>query len=135
MWCAITRCLHLHLTPSYQTLVGSMQLYICQAAAEVLWALLPQAAIRRRWPDRTILLAVLMVVVGCVVAGVGDLSFQMTGYIFALLSCTAQAAYLLLVEFQVSAWSAGRSCAAAGLAPRCRRDHCKTPRAGSCTLV
>ena len=42
-----------------------------------------------------------MVVAGCVVAGVGDLTFDPAGYMFAVLSCTCQAAYLLLVEFQV----------------------------------
>ncbi len=42
-----------------------------------------------------------LVVLGCIVAGYGDLSFNLLGYIFALCSCLAQSAYLLLVENQV----------------------------------
>ena len=53
-------------------------------------------------PSTTITMAVLLVVLGGVVAGLGDLSFDPMGYTFALLSCATQAAYLLLVEFQVS---------------------------------
>lgn len=45
-----------------------------------------------------------MVVVGCIVAGVGDLTFDLYGYVFAFLSCLAQAGYLLLVEFQVGCY-------------------------------
>ncbi|PNW70042.1 hypothetical protein CHLRE_17g703250v5 [Chlamydomonas reinhardtii] len=59
-----------------------------------------KSIIRKRWPRLEISLSVLLVVAGCVVAGIGDLSFDMLGYLFALLSCTMQAAYLLLVEFQ-----------------------------------
>ena len=47
--------------------------------------------------------SVLAVVAGCIVAGIGDLTFDPYGYLFALGSCTCQAAYLLLVEFQVCA--------------------------------
>ncbi|KAG2450812.1 hypothetical protein HYH02_004647 [Chlamydomonas schloesseri] len=59
-----------------------------------------KAVIRKRWPRLEISLSVLLVVAGCVVAGIGDLSFDLLGYLFALMSCTMQAAYLLLVEFQ-----------------------------------
>ena len=34
-------------------------------------------------------------------AGIGDLTFDLYGYAYALLSCLCQAAYLLVVEFQV----------------------------------
>lgn len=60
-----------------------------------------QSAVRRRWPQPQVSLSVLLVVAGCVVAGLGDLAFDPAGYLFALGSCTMQAAYLLLVEFQV----------------------------------
>ncbi|MEW5300120.1 MAG: hypothetical protein WDW36_003074 [Sanguina aurantia] len=50
-----------------------------------------------------ITMSVMMVVAGCLVAGVGDLSFDMVGYACAFASCAMQAAYLLLVEFQGSA--------------------------------
>ena len=43
----------------------------------------------------------LLVVAGCIVAGIGDLTFDLYGYAYALLSCLCQAAYLLVVEFQV----------------------------------
>ncbi len=46
--------------------------------------------------------AVALVVLGCVVAGLGDLEFDVWGYVYALLSCSFQAAYLLIVEFQAS---------------------------------
>ncbi|KAG2438204.1 hypothetical protein HXX76_005808 [Chlamydomonas incerta] len=59
-----------------------------------------KSIIRKRWPRLEISLSVLLVVAGCVVAGIGDLSFDLLGYLFALMSCTMQAAYLLLVEFQ-----------------------------------
>ncbi|GIL72333.1 hypothetical protein Vretimale_3998 [Volvox reticuliferus] len=62
--------------------------------------LIVKAIIRKRWPRLEISAAVFLVVAGCVVAGIGDLSFDLMGYVFALMSCTMQAAYLLLVEFQ-----------------------------------
>jgi len=40
-----------------------------------------------------------MVVIGCFIAGAGDLSFDLKGYVLALTSCFLQASYLLLVEF------------------------------------
>ncbi|KXZ51117.1 hypothetical protein GPECTOR_14g98 [Gonium pectorale] len=62
--------------------------------------LIVKAIIRRRWPRPEISASVFLVVAGCVVAGIGDLAFDLMGYLFALMSCTMQAAYLLLVEFQ-----------------------------------
>ncbi|KAG2483882.1 hypothetical protein HYH03_017276 [Edaphochlamys debaryana] len=62
--------------------------------------LVVKAVIRRRLPPLQISLSVLLVVAGCVVAGIGDLSFDLWGYLFALMSCLVQAGYLLLVEFQ-----------------------------------
>ena len=41
-----------------------------------------------------------LVVVGCVVAGLGDLTFDLRSYAYALISCLSQACYLLLVELQ-----------------------------------
>jgi solute carrier family 35 protein len=43
----------------------------------------------------------MLVVVGCVIAGVGDLAFDAGAYAFAFSSVIMQALYLLLVEFQV----------------------------------
>ncbi|MEW5311225.1 MAG: hypothetical protein WDW38_002958 [Sanguina aurantia] len=62
-----------------------------------------KACALRRWPPMQITMSVMMVVAGCLVAGVGDLSFDMVGYACAFASCAMQAAYLLLVEFQGSA--------------------------------
>ncbi|GLC35856.1 hypothetical protein PLESTB_000512900 [Pleodorina starrii] len=62
--------------------------------------LIVKSIILKRWPKLHTSLAVFLVVAGCVVAGIGDLSFDMWGYAYALLSCTMQAAYLLIVEFQ-----------------------------------
>ncbi|GAX78815.1 hypothetical protein CEUSTIGMA_g6252.t1 [Chlamydomonas eustigma] len=59
-----------------------------------------KALLYRRMPANQITLSVLLVVLGCIVAGVGDLTFDIYGYIYALLSCLCQATYLLLVEFQ-----------------------------------
>mmetsp|Transcript_12864 Transcript_12864/g.27782 ORF Transcript_12864/g.27782 Transcript_12864/m.27782 type:complete len:379 (+) Transcript_12864:240-1376(+) len=59
-----------------------------------------KAVVTRRMPATQITASVLLVVLGCIVAGVGDLTFELYGYVFAFLSCLAQAAYLLLVEFQ-----------------------------------
>jgi len=59
-----------------------------------------KAIVRKHWPPVQIIASVVMVVVGCIVAGVGDLMFDLSGYVFCLLSCACQAAYLLLVEFK-----------------------------------
>lgn len=56
---------------------------------------------KRKWPHPRITASVGLVVVGCLVAGAGDLSFDGTAYLFAFGSVLVQALYLLLVEFQV----------------------------------
>lgn len=63
--------------------------------------LAPQAVALRRSPPFQVSASVLVVVTGCVIAGIGDLTFEPWGYVMALASCFAQAGYLLLVEFQV----------------------------------
>ncbi|KAK9824238.1 hypothetical protein WJX72_008863 [[Myrmecia] bisecta] len=57
-----------------------------------------KAVLTKRWPPWKITASVLLVVSGCVVAGLGDLSFDLKGYMFAFTSCMLQASYLLLVE-------------------------------------
>ena len=57
-----------------------------------------KVAMTREFPESSILTAVVLVVVGCVVAGAGDLSFDLAGYAFAFMSCSFQATYLLIVE-------------------------------------
>ena len=54
--------------------------------------------VTRRMPQHSILLSVAIVVLGCVIAGAGDLSFDAAGYAFAFLSCSFQATYLIVVE-------------------------------------
>lgn len=49
-------------------------------------------------PSKQITLSVLTVVSGCIMAGFGDLSFDLSGYSAALISCALQTSYLLLVE-------------------------------------
>eukprot|EP00850_Spirogloea_muscicola_P010343 SM000060S19675 [mRNA] locus=s60:512391:514787:+ [translate_table: standard] len=49
-------------------------------------------------PSNQIVLSVLTVVTGCILAGLGDLSFDLYGYSAALTSCALQTTYLLLVE-------------------------------------
>lgn len=49
-------------------------------------------------PPLQVTLSVLTVVAGCILAGLGDLSFDAIGYMMAMTSCALQAAYLLLVE-------------------------------------
>lgn len=53
----------------------------------------------KKLPHPLILFSVFMVVLGCIVAGAGDLSFDAAGYAFAFMSCSTQAAYLVLVEY------------------------------------
>lgn len=60
-----------------------------------------KAAWKRRWPPARLTASVGLVVVGCVVAGLGDLAFDAAAYSFALASVVVQAGYLLLVEAQV----------------------------------
>lgn len=49
-------------------------------------------------PSRQVLLSVSTIVVGCIIAGLGDLSFDPLGYFVALSSCGLQSTYLILVE-------------------------------------
>ncbi|CAG9461052.1 unnamed protein product [Pedinophyceae sp. YPF-701] len=52
----------------------------------------------RKRPPLEIVSSVALIVSGCVVAGLGDLTFDLLGYIYALSSCVLQASYLLVVE-------------------------------------
>lgn len=58
-----------------------------------------QWRITKQAPPPAITASVAMVVMGCFIAGAGDLSFDLSGYLLALTSCFLQASYLLLVEF------------------------------------
>ncbi|KAH8944469.1 hypothetical protein BDL97_13G112500 [Sphagnum fallax] len=49
-------------------------------------------------PSKEVTLSVLTVVSGCIMAGIGDLSFEWSGYSAAFISCALQSTYLLLVE-------------------------------------
>eukprot|EP00249_Psilotum_nudum_P018269 c26722_g1_i1 orf=769-1857(-) len=49
-------------------------------------------------PSRQVLLSVFTIVAGCIIAGLGDLSFDPLGYFMALTSCVLQSTYLILVE-------------------------------------
>jgi hypothetical protein len=44
----------------------------------------------------------MLVVIGCIIAGIGDLAFDAWAYAFAFSSVITQALYLLLVEFQAN---------------------------------
>lgn len=55
---------------------------------------------KRSWPKATLTCSVMLVVVGCIIAGIGDLAFDARAYAFAFSSVITQALYLLLVEFQ-----------------------------------
>ena len=67
--------------------------------------LTPMMVLLTKWrmthkaPSRGIFASMALVVLGCFIAGAGDLSFDLRGYSFALASCMLQAAYLLLVEY------------------------------------
>lgn len=52
----------------------------------------------RQLPAWQVALSVVMIVAGCVVASLGDLTFDLMGYTYALLSCLLQSCYLILVE-------------------------------------
>src|SRR5688572_16073805 len=41
--------------------------------------------------------AVMLILAGAFIAGIGDITFDLVAYIFAFISCFAQAAYLLYV--------------------------------------
>jgi hypothetical protein len=56
---------------------------------------------KQKWPQPRITASVGLVVIGCLIAGAGDLTFDGAAYAFAFSSVLAQALYLLLVEFQV----------------------------------
>lgn len=49
-------------------------------------------------PPRPVLLSVTTIVIGCIIAGFGDLSFDIVGYFLAFTSCVLQSTYLILVE-------------------------------------
>lgn len=50
------------------------------------------------FPPLEVCLSVIAVVSGCFLAGAGDLSFDARGYLWAIVSCMLQTAYLILVE-------------------------------------
>lgn len=70
-----------------------------------------KALLRGSWPARGVSVSVSLLVGGSLVAGAGDLAFDALGYAFALLSCTSQAAYLLLVEASGRGGGSGRDAA------------------------
>ncbi|KAI5065153.1 hypothetical protein GOP47_0019848 [Adiantum capillus-veneris] len=49
-------------------------------------------------PPKPVLLSVATIVIGCIIAGLGDLSFDVIGYLLAFASCILQSTYLILVE-------------------------------------
>ncbi|MCO5560394.1 hypothetical protein L7F22_014009 [Adiantum nelumboides] len=49
-------------------------------------------------PPNPVLLSVTTIVIGCIIAGLGDLSFDIVGYLLAFASCILQSTYLILVE-------------------------------------
>ncbi len=49
-------------------------------------------------PSTSIQVSVVVIVIGALVAGLGDLEFSLTGYIFAGISCLVQAAFLILLK-------------------------------------
>eukprot|EP00271_Cylindrocystis_brebissonii_P009103 TRINITY_DN23753_c0_g1_i1.p1 TRINITY_DN23753_c0_g1~~TRINITY_DN23753_c0_g1_i1.p1 ORF type:complete len:373 (+),score=66.26 TRINITY_DN23753_c0_g1_i1:458-1576(+) len=49
-------------------------------------------------PPLQVTLSVLTVVAGCILAGLGDLTFDAMGYLMALTSCALQTTYLIMVE-------------------------------------
>eukprot|EP00878_Enallax_costatus_P030713 GHUV01033491.1.p1 GENE.GHUV01033491.1~~GHUV01033491.1.p1 ORF type:complete len:138 (+),score=5.56 GHUV01033491.1:2-415(+) len=55
----------------------------------------------RKLPASRLTASVLLVVVGCITASVGDLSFDIWANSYAFCSVLTQSVYLLLVEFQV----------------------------------
>jgi solute carrier family 35 protein len=60
-------------------------------------------ACNRAWrlapdPSRAKALSVAVIVLGCVVAGAGDLEFDLGGYVSGFASCLLQAAYLIAVD-------------------------------------
>lgn len=60
--------------------------------------LLLKVAFTRNFPSRSLAASVACVVAGCIVAGIGDLTFDVSGYMCALTSCLLQALYLLMVR-------------------------------------
>lgn len=57
-----------------------------------------KASLQRKAPPQDITASVVLVVAGCLIAGIGDFTFDLKGYACALMSCGLQTGYLLLVE-------------------------------------
>ncbi|KAG6557127.1 hypothetical protein Mapa_001054 [Marchantia paleacea] len=49
-------------------------------------------------PSRHVLFSIFLIVAGCIIASLGDLSFDLIGYSMALISCVLQTTYLIFVE-------------------------------------
>ncbi|XP_029652204.1 UDP-galactose/UDP-glucose transporter 7-like [Octopus sinensis] len=60
--------------------------------------LLSVILLRKSWPSFLTLISIILLTVGCVVAGSGDLKFHFGGYLSGGLSNMTQALYLLLVQ-------------------------------------
>ncbi|XP_045213828.2 putative UDP-sugar transporter DDB_G0278631 [Mercenaria mercenaria] len=54
--------------------------------------------LKKGWPSRLTMGSVVFLTLGCVVAGYGDLTFNLLGYTCGVLSNVAQSVYLLLVQ-------------------------------------
>lgn len=60
--------------------------------------ILSRLILKQNWPSRLTMLTVLLVCLGCVMAGYGDLTFSMSAYLCGMMSNFTQAMYLLLVQ-------------------------------------
>lgn len=48
-------------------------------------------------PTQGVVISVLIITIGTLMAGIGDLTFDLYGYTFAVLSCIAQSSYLIFL--------------------------------------
>ncbi|KAH3862419.1 putative UDP-sugar transporter DDB_G0278631 [Dreissena polymorpha] len=71
---------------------------VLKRCVPVVTLLMSVVIFKKGWPSRLTILSVLMLTLGCVVAGYGDLKFNMLAYTCGALSNVTQAAYLLLVQ-------------------------------------
>lgn len=63
----------------------------------ILFVLIGESIFMKKKSSWEVKQSIMLIVIGTIIAGMGDLTFDLVAYILAFLSCFAQAAYLIFV--------------------------------------
>ncbi|XP_059082268.1 uncharacterized protein LOC131879833 isoform X2 [Tigriopus californicus] len=93
-------CFALHSTLSLTALHGmNIPMYgAIKRCTPLVNLILSVVVLKKSMPSNSLILSILLITVGCFVAGLGDLQFDRHAYIMGLMSVLAQGGYLTLVQ-------------------------------------